>query len=67
MAAKSPYSDEFRARVREMAATKSQGAVARELGISQSLVWKILKRGKSNVTASAAEVGALPGSCPDRA
>lgn len=37
------YPDELRARVRELAAEKSQHAIARELGISQNFVWKILR------------------------
>lgn len=35
--------DEFRARVWGLAGTMSQGAIARELGVSQNLVWKILR------------------------
>lgn len=52
------HPDELRARVRELAATKSQGAIARELGVSQNLVWKILRE-EHNGTEPAANVDAL--------
>jgi biotin operon repressor len=37
------HSDELRARVRDLSATKSQQAIARELGVSQNFVWKTLR------------------------
>lgn len=37
--------DELRARVRALAGSKSQGAIARELGVSQNFVWRALKEG----------------------
>ncbi len=51
--------DEFRARVWDLAGTMSQGAIARKLGISQNLVWRLLKE-KANGTAAAAAVGSQP-------
>lgn len=47
------HPDELRARVRDLAATKSQGAIARELGVSQNLVWKILREARNGAEPTA--------------